>query len=112
MNKDFKVFQLHGLSGLFLLGFIIVSIFCGLVLFPIWVIMTGWNELVGSMLNGPAINYYQAFLLWMFVALCSYLALKNNISIKIQKGDQENIDIDFEEITEKNFSDDEDIDRN
>ncbi|HSA06715.1 MAG TPA: hypothetical protein P5556_06015 [Candidatus Gastranaerophilales bacterium] len=95
MNKNFKVFQLHGLSGLLLLGFTIAGLFCGFVLSPIWVIMIGWNELVSNIFNGPAINYYQASLLWIFLALCSYLILKNSISIKIHSAD----DADSDEIT-------------
>ncbi len=94
MNKNFKVFQIHGLSGLLLLGFVAVGLFCGFVLFPIWMIMYFWNEFAGNVLNGPVINYYQAFLLWIFLALCSYLILKNSISIKIHKTDS----TDFEEL--------------
>jgi len=112
MNKNFKVFQLHGLSGLFLLGFLAVGLFCGFVLFPIWVIMIGWNELVGNMFSGPVINYYQAFLLWIFFALCAYLALRNSISIKVQKSDYDDIDKDIEDVVENKISDDENINKN
>jgi hypothetical protein len=87
MNKDLKIVQLHGLAGLLLLGFIVAGIICGFVFFPIWVIMVGWNELVGSMLKMPVINYYQAFLLWVCLALCSFLILRNSVSIKVQDGD-------------------------
>ncbi len=87
MNKNLKIFQLHGLSGLLLLGFIIVGLFCGFILFPVWVIMIGWNEIAANIFSGPVINYYQASLLWIFLALCSYLILRNSISIKICKTD-------------------------
>ena len=87
MNKNFKIFQVHGLSGLLVFGFIMAGVFCGFVLFPVWVLMTGWNELVGNVFNGPVINYYQASLLWVFIALCFYLVLRNSISIKIHKTD-------------------------
>ena len=106
MNKNFKIFKIHGLSGLFFLGVLLVGGFCGFVLFPIWVIMIGWNELVGNIFRGPLIDYCQAFLLWSFFAICSYLALRNCISIKVQQADmldEESIDLD--EIVEKSFPD-------
>jgi len=111
MNKNFKVIQIHGLSGLLLLGFIVVGLFCGFILFPIWIIMIGWNEVSVSMFSGPVINYYQASLLWLFLALSSYLILRNSISVKIQKPDdseQEELDKIIEEgITEQNLKNEE-----
>lgn len=95
MNKNFKVFQIHGISGLLFVGIVLACLFCGFVLFPIWVIMTGWNETIGGIYSGPVINYYQASLLWIFIAICFYLFLKNSIKIKIYKSD----DIDDEEVT-------------
>lgn len=95
MNKNFKVFQIHGLTGLLLVGIIMAGIFCGFILFPIWIIMIGWNSLISSVYNGgPAINYYQATLLWLFIVLCFYLLIKNSVSIKIHNADnldEENI---------------------
>ena len=85
MNKNFKVIQVHGLSGLLILGFVLTGVFCGFVIFPIWVIMNVWNAVIADMLRGPLINYFQASLLWLAVILSLYLVLKNSISIKIQK---------------------------
>ena len=85
MNKNFKIIQITGLSGLFLLGFVILGVFCGFILFPIWVMMIGWNSIVKDILHGPAINYFQAMLLWSVISLAVYLILKNSISIKIQR---------------------------
>ena len=88
MNKnDFKVFQLHGLSGLLFFGIVISGLFCGFVLFPIWMIMTGWNSMLATAYNLPVINHYQASLLWVFIVLCCYLVMKNSISIKIHKSE-------------------------
>ncbi len=103
MNKNFKVVQIHGLSGLLLLGFVLAGLICGFMLFPIWVIMTCWNELSVNVFGGPVINYYQASLLWIFLALCAYLILRNSISVKIQGSDpvdQEEI----EKIIEENIN--------
>ncbi|EKE02514.1 MAG: hypothetical protein ACD_20C00375G0003 [uncultured bacterium] len=87
MNKNFKVIQIHGLSGLLILGVVVTGLFCGFVIFPVWVIMNAWNAIVGDILHGPVINYFQAVLLWSAVALMFYIGLKNSISIKIQKED-------------------------
>lgn len=102
MNKNFKVIQINGLSGILLLGFIIAGIICGFALFPIWVIMIGWNELSTSFFNGPVINYNQAFLLWLFIVLCSYLFLRNSVTIKFQKTNESDPE-EIEKIVEDNI---------
>jgi len=85
MNKNFKVIQISGLSGILLVGIIFTGIFCGFMLFPIWVVMMGWNAVVTSTFSGPSINYLQAALLWTAIILTLYILLRNSISIKIQK---------------------------
>ena len=85
MNKNFKIIQINGFSGLLLVCFIITGLFCGFVLFPIWLLMTAWNAIIGDILNGVPINYVQATLLWGFITLSIYLSLKNSISFKVQK---------------------------
>ncbi len=102
MNKNFKVVQIQGLSGLLLLGFVVVGIICGFVLFPIWIIMVGWNELSVSVFSGPAINYYQASLLWIFLVLSAYLLLRNSISVKVEKPDSVD-DSEIEKIINENI---------
>ncbi|NLF83453.1 MAG: hypothetical protein GX568_05675 [Candidatus Gastranaerophilales bacterium] len=104
MNKEFKVVQLHGLAGLFLLGFIVAGLVCGFVFFPIWVIMIGWNEIAGNLLKMPTINYYQAFLLWVCLALSSFLVLRNSVSIKVQNGEKMEND-DMSEFFDGNITD-------
>ncbi|OGI02023.1 MAG: hypothetical protein A2Y25_03985 [Candidatus Melainabacteria bacterium GWF2_37_15] len=94
MNKNFKVFQIHGLTGLLFVMLIMAGLCFGFILFPIWAIMMGWNGMIGNLYNGPLINYYQASLLWVFIALCVYLFLKNSITIKIHTSeslDEDNI---------------------
>lgn len=87
MNKNFKILQIHGLIGLLFIGIVLVGLFSGFVLFPIWAIMTGWNEIVTSIHGGPSINYCQASLLWTFTVICFYLVLKNSISIKFHNSE-------------------------
>lgn len=95
MNKNFKVFQIHGLSGLLLIGLVITGIFCGFIMFPVWAVMVGWNEVISNIYKGPSINYVQASLLWSMVIIIVYLSLKNSISIKIHTIDEEMKDIEI-----------------
>jgi hypothetical protein len=95
MNKNFKIFQIHGLSGLLLIGFAITGVFCGFIMFPVWAIMVGWNEVIANIFKGPSINYLQASLLWSIVIITVYLALKNSVSIKIHTIDKEMDDLEI-----------------
>lgn len=88
MNKNLKVFEVHGLSGLLLLGFLFTGLFCGFVLFPIWVVMIAWNEIIGHIFNGPSINYIQASMLWSIVMISVYLTFKNSVAIKVHTAGQ------------------------
>jgi len=89
MNKNFKVFQIHGLSGLLLVGFISTCLFFGFIVFPVWAVMAGWNEIIANRLQGPIINYIQASLLWAIVIISMYLVFKNSISIKIHTSSED-----------------------
>ena len=101
MNKNFKVFQIHGLSGLLLLGFISTCLFCGFILFPVWAVMAGWNEIIANRLQGPIINYFQASLLWTIVILFVYLTFKNSISVKIHTSNEEMEDEEIKELMQE-----------
>lgn len=104
MNKNFKVVQIHGLSGLLILGLLVTGLFCGFMIFPIWVVMISWNALAHEFGNCPTINYTQAMMLWLIVILSLYLFFKNSISIKFEKGeslDPANIEDIVNEIKEK-----------
>jgi len=98
MNKNFKVFQIHGLSGLLLLGFMSTCLFCGFILFPIWAVMIGWNDLIAGNFQGPIINYFQAALLWAVVIIFMYLNFRNSISIKIHTSNEKMGSDEMEEI--------------
>lgn len=109
MNKNFKVFQIHGLSGLLLVGFISTCLFFGFIVFPVWAVMTGWNEIIANRMQGPIINSVQASLLWSIVIISMYLVFKNSISIKIHTSNEEINDEEIKEImhdTEENPSKD------
>ncbi len=98
MNKNFKVFQIYGLTGLLFVGIIMTCLFCGFVLFPVWIIMVSWNSMITGMYGVPFINYYQASLLWIFAILCFYLFLKNSIKIKVYKSDAPDEELDDEDM--------------
>jgi predicted membrane protein len=106
MNKNFKIIQISGLSGILLVGIIFTGLFCGFILFPIWVVMLGWNAVIPSTFQGPVINYLQASLLWMAIILTLYILLRNSISIRFQKEncfDQRDIKDIVNEIREKDI---------
>ena len=98
MNKNFKVFQIHGLSGLLVVGFISTCMFCGFIIFPVWAVMTGWNQIIANNFQGPLINYFQAALLWAIVIISVYLTFKNSISIKVHTSNEEMHDNEIKEI--------------
>jgi len=89
MNKNFKVFQIHGLSGLLLVGFFCTCLFFGFIIFPVWLVMAGWNEIIAHNLQAPSINYFQAALLWSIVIISMYLIFRSSISIKIHTTNHE-----------------------
>ena len=60
--------------------------------------MAGWNEIIANRLQGPIINYYQAFLLWAIVIIFVYLTFKNSISIKIHTSNEEMKDEEIDEL--------------
>lgn len=97
MNKNFKVIQLNGLSGLLLLGVVIAGLVCGFVLFPIWMIAVGWNAVIAQSFNGPDINYIQAALLWSIIAISLLMGLKNSVSFRVQKENDLN-DVDLKKV--------------
>lgn len=108
MKKNFRVFQIHGLSGLLLLGFISTCLFFGFLIFPVWAVMMGWNQIIAQQFQGPIINYFQASLLWSMVIIFMYLTFRNSISIKVHTSGEEmsedeinEIMHEMEEITEK-----------
>ena len=106
MNKNFKIVQISGLSGILLVGILFTGIFCGFMLFPVWLVMMGWNAVIASSFNAPIINYLQAALLWSAIVIVFYILLRNSISIKIQKDDgieQRDIKDIISEIREKDL---------
>ena len=94
MKKDFKVIQIHGLTGLLLVVFLGTGLFCGFVVFPVWLLMSAWNVFITDVFKMPEIGYTQAGMLWAFLVLLLYASFKNSFSMKIQKGnDIDTIDI-------------------
>jgi hypothetical protein len=87
MNKNFKIVQISGISGILLVGIIVTSVLCGFILFPVWLVMMGWNSVIAINLKIPVINFIQAGLLWSAVLITLYIILRNSISIRIQKDD-------------------------
>lgn len=109
MNKNLKVFEIHGFTGLLLVFFLTLIAFLGFVIFPVWVFKLGWNEIIVSYFSLPSINFFQASMLWISCLLILYLVFKNSICIKVHTAegmfeDEELKDI-IKEIEEKTSED-------
>lgn len=83
MNKNFKIIQISGISGLLIIGFVLFCLFCGLIGFPVWFLANSWNYVVAGMLGGPTMNILQGSLLWGIVCLSMYICAKDTFSIRI-----------------------------
>ncbi|MDD3419659.1 MAG: hypothetical protein PHE78_03545 [Candidatus Gastranaerophilales bacterium] len=83
MNKNFKIIQISGFSGLLIVGFVLFCLFCGFIGFPIWFLTNSWNYLVAGVFGGPAMNILQGSLLWSIVCLSVYICARDTFSIKI-----------------------------
>jgi hypothetical protein len=83
MNKNFKIIQISGFSGLLIIGFVLFCLFCGFIGFPVWFLTNSWNYLVAGVFSGPAMNVWQGALLWSIVCLSVYICAKDTFSIKI-----------------------------
>lgn len=98
MNKNFKVLQIQGLSGLIFFGFVLTCLFCGFVMFPVCAVMMGWNQLIVNYFKLPPINYFQASLLWSMVVILFYISLRNSVFIKIHSSEEELTDSEIHQI--------------
>ena len=97
MNKNFKIFQINGFTGLLFLGFILTCLFSGFVIFPVWLVALGWNEFIVHF-GLPAINYFQASLLWSIVLILVYLSLRSSVHIKVHSSEEELSESEINEI--------------
>ena len=102
MNKNYKIFQIHGLSGLVIVGFVLSGVFCGFFALPVWGIKAGWNEFLAGNFSLPVINYLQASLLWAIVVVSAYITLKNSITIKIHTLDNNVNELEINQLINNN----------
>lgn len=89
MKKNFNIIQINSLTGLLFVLLIVAGFVCSFILLPVWVVKSIWNMVVGEMLLGPVIQYYQAALLWLAIALALYIVNKPSIRIKVVKSEDE-----------------------
>lgn len=92
MKKNYNIIQINSLTGLLFVLLIVAGFICSFILLPVWVVKSIWNMVVGEMLLGPKIQYYQAALLWIAMAIGLYLCNNKSIRIKVVKDDEEIIE--------------------
>lgn len=113
MNKNFKIIQITGLSGLLVVGFVLFCIFCGFIGFPVWFLTAAWNHVVAGVFGAPAMNVLQGALLWSIICLSVYIYAKDNFSIKIAADEEIMQDPEMlkmlSEATEKSIKENEEV---
>lgn len=89
MKKNFKIVQLAGLSGIFLIGFVGVCLVCGFIIFPVWLLNQAWNYVALDVMHASSLSmaYYQSGLLWAIISLFAYVNLKKYICVQIKDED-------------------------
>lgn len=81
MKKKFNVIQINGLTGIFLILFILGCAVAGFVLFPSWCCMSGWNFLA-KIFNFPLMNIYHGVFLWFIICLSLFAAYHGRSPLK------------------------------
>lgn len=85
MKNKLNLVKINSFSGLIIVMFIMTGLFCGFIVSPIWGIMKVWNAFMPNY-GVPAINMFQAALLWLFAFISGFLFFSRSVSIKIERG--------------------------
>ena len=81
MKNKCTVIQIDGLRGLLILGFVIMCVIAGFIIFPAWCCQHAWNFVAGYVLDMPMMELKHGAILWIIIALVSYVTLFNKFKI-------------------------------
>ena len=81
MKNKCTVIQIDGLRGLLILGFVILCAIAGFVIFPAWCCQHAWNFIAGYVVDMPLMELKHGAMLWLIIALISYVTLFNKFKI-------------------------------
>ncbi len=79
------VFQIRGISGLFMVLLIIISALALLVALPSSFMMVLWNAIVFEAAKGPEIDFLHGFYLWGMTVGLINLIFKPEIKLQFQQ---------------------------
>ncbi len=100
-KKGLKIIQISGFRGIFLLCFVLFGLFCGFVVFPVWMTMQVWNYIVVDFLHLPEINAIQGSLMWSIICLLAYMSFKNSFAIRVHSDESIKNDIELKSIVQE-----------
>lgn len=83
MKNKCTVIQLGGLRGIFILGFVILCAIAGFIIFPAWCCQHAWNFIAGYVTDMPLMELKHGALLWVIIALISYVTYFNRFKIAV-----------------------------
>ena len=81
MKNKCTVIQIDGFRGLLILGFVIMCAIAGFIIFPAWCCQHIWNFIAGFVLDMPTMELKHGAILWIIIALISYVTLFNKFKI-------------------------------
>ena len=84
--KNAKIIQINGISGIIKAIFVGVCLLAGFVVFPGFVAMYLWNNLLTDFV--PAVNIMQGVLLWIMTVIVYFILTKRGFSIKFASPDE------------------------
>ena len=87
MMKEFKAFEIEGIQDLIVFCLFIVVSVALIVGLPTAFVWVTWNGVVGDMIHGPYIAFWQALILTLALFVLFYLVAKPEIHLEIKKVD-------------------------
>ena len=81
MKNKCTVIQIDGLRGLLILGFVVMCAVAGFIIFPAWCCQHAWNFIAGYVMDMPLMELKHGAMLWLIIALVSYVTLFNKFKI-------------------------------
>lgn len=100
-KKGFKVVQISGMRGIFLIGFSIFGLFCGFVVFPIWLITEFWNSVLTELVKAPHLNAFQGSLIWGIICVLACMSCRNCFSVKVCTDETSEKELDIKKIVQE-----------
>lgn len=75
MKNKCTVIQINGLRGLLIVGFVIMCIIAGFIIFPAWCCQHAWNFIASYIIDMPIMELKHGAILWLIIALISYVTM-------------------------------------